>query len=242
MPDSSATFGSYCESVKRCPNNRMLGHRTKQGDKVGHYVWQTYKEVYDTVVAVGSAMRTSGLNPKARCGVYGSNCPEWLIAMEACNGHSIYCVPLYDSLGPDAVEFIVGHAEVSLAFVHVAKMSEILKCLPKCADYLKTIISFGELTEEQRKEAEGFNVTAYSWTEFVALGKNNSVDLIPPKKNDISTIMYTSGTTGEPKGVLLTHENITDVIDGVDRLLAALGEKVNFGFKQMPAIALNILD
>ncbi|KAI5067553.1 hypothetical protein GOP47_0018081 [Adiantum capillus-veneris] len=204
----------------------MLGHRTKQGDIVGDYIWQTYKEVYDTVVAVGSAMRTSGLDPKARCGVYGSNCPEWLIAMEACNGHSIYCVPLYDSLGPDAVEYIVGHAEVSLAFVYVAKMSAILECLPKCADYLKTIVSFGELTEEQRKEAQGFNVIAYSWTEFVNLGMNNPVDLIPPKKEDISTIMYTSGTTGEPKGVLLTHENITDVIDGVDRLLASLGEKM----------------
>ena len=57
-------------------------------------------------------------------------------------------------------------------------------------------------------------------------GKKYPMDFTPPTKEDISTIMYTSGTTGEPKGVLLTHENITDVISGVDRLLAALGEKV----------------
>lgn len=88
------------------------------------------------------------------------------------------------------------------------------------------LISFGEISKEQREEAQRFNVTTYSWTEFVDLGKQNPVDFIPPKKDDISTIMYTSGTTGEPKGVLLTHENITDVIAGVDKLLASLGEKM----------------
>jgi hypothetical protein len=40
-----------------------------------------------------------GVKPTARCGIYGSNCPEWFMAMEACNGHSIACVPLYDTLG-----------------------------------------------------------------------------------------------------------------------------------------------
>jgi long-chain acyl-CoA synthetase len=64
-------------------------------------------------------------------------------------------------------------------------------------------------------------------------GKKNPVEFSPPTKEDISTIMYTSGTTGEPKGVLLTHESITDVISGVDRLLAALGEKVNNARKWM---------
>ncbi|KAH6556288.1 hypothetical protein KP509_1Z191000 [Ceratopteris richardii] len=216
----------FSESVKRCPNNKMLGRRLKQGDKVSDYVWQTYKEAYDIVIAVGSAMRTVGLNPRARCGIYGANCPEWLIAMEACNGHSIYCVPFYDTLGADAVEFIVGHAEVSLAFVHVSKLAAMLHCLPRCTGYLKVIVSFGDLSEQQRQEAESLNIAAYSWSEFVDLGKQNPVDLSPPNKDDISTIMYTSGTTGEPKGVLLTHENITDVIDGVDRLLSVLGEKL----------------
>lgn len=204
----------------------MLGHRKKVGDQVGEYVWQTYQEAFDTVIAIGSAMRISGLNPRGRCGVYGANCPEWLMAMEACNGHSIYCVPLYDSLGADAVEYIVGHAEVSLAFIQDSKMAAMLKCLPRCTTFLKTLVCFGNISKEQREEAERLGVTAYSWSEFVDLGKKNPVVISPPKKEDISTIMYTSGTTGEPKGVLLTHENITDVIAGVDHLLDSLGEKM----------------
>lgn len=214
------------ETVKKYPNNRMLGHRKKVGDQVGEYVWQTYQEAFDTVIAIGSAMRISGLNPRGRCGVYGANCPEWLMAMEACNGHSIYCVPLYDSLGADAVEYIVGHAEVSLAFIQDSKMAAMLKCLPRCTTFLKTLVCFGNISKEQREEAERLGVTAYSWSEFVDLGKKNPVVISPPKKEDISTIMYTSGTTGEPKGVLLTHENITDVIAGVDHLLDSLGEKM----------------
>lgn len=224
--DLHTCWDLFSTTVKRCPNNQMLGHRKKIGDRVGEYVWQTYQEVFDTVMAIGSAMRISGLNPRGRCGVYGANCPEWMMAMEACNGHSIYCVPLYDSLGPDAVEYIIGHAEVSLAFIQESKMAAMLKCLPRCTDFLKTLVCFGSISSQQKEDIERLNITAYSWSEFVELGKRSPVEISPPKKEDISTIMYTSGTTGEPKGVLLTHQNITDVIAGVDNLLSSLGEKL----------------
>jgi long-chain acyl-CoA synthetase len=77
----------------------MLGVREVENGKAGTYVWQTYQKVYESVLHIGSAMRHLGVNPTARCGIYGSNCPEWFMAMEACNGHSVVCVPLYDTLG-----------------------------------------------------------------------------------------------------------------------------------------------
>jgi len=119
-------------AVQKHPENPMLGRREIVNGQAGEYTWMTYQEVYNIVIKVGSAIRSCGLGPGGRCGIYGANCPEWIMSMEACNGHGIYCVPLYDTLGSDAVEFIIRHAEVSIAFVQEAKIPAILKCLPAC--------------------------------------------------------------------------------------------------------------
>lgn len=64
-------------------------------------------------------------------------------------------------------------------------------------------------------------------------GKNNPTDLTPPTTSDISTIMYTSGTTGEPKGVLLSHANILCAIIGYDHFLRERGQQVNTKFSSL---------
>ncbi|PIA52441.1 hypothetical protein AQUCO_01000367v1 [Aquilegia coerulea] len=208
----------FSHSVEKTPRNRMLGHREVVDGKAGPYVWKTYQEVYDEAIQVGSAIRSRGVSPGARCGIYGSNCAEWIITMEACNSHGIYYVPLYDTLGANAVEFVVNHAEVSIAFVQENRIQSILKCLPRCTSHLKTIISFGKVTDEQRKEAEQLGISFFAWKEFTSLATPD--DKLPTKaKTDICTIMYTSGTTGEPKGVLLTNEAMMHQVLSMDKLL-----------------------
>ncbi|KAK4562885.1 hypothetical protein RGQ29_005391 [Quercus rubra] len=206
------------DSAKRNPSNPMLGRRQVTDSKVGPYVWLTYQEVHDAAIRVGSAIRSRGVNPGDRCGIYGSNCPEWIIAMEACNSQAVTYVPLYDTLGPNAVEFIINHAEVSIAFVQENKISAILSCLPRCSENLKTIVSFSNISSTQKKEAEEAGVSCFSWKEFSELGSLNN-ELPPKNKADICTIMYTSGTTGEPKGVILTNAAIMAEVLSTDHLL-----------------------
>ncbi|XP_004143868.1 long chain acyl-CoA synthetase 4 [Cucumis sativus] len=216
-------------SVEKNPGNRMLGRRkVVEGNpaKAGEYEWLTYKEVYELVLKIGNAMRSLGYGPGEKCGIYGANCPEWIISMEACNAHGLYCVPLYDTLGAGAIEFIICHAEIAIAFVEEKKISELLKTLPNTAKFLKTIVSFGKVSDNHKEEVNKFGLEIYTWEEFLQKGDSQQYDLPVKEKSDICTIMYTSGTTGDPKGVLLSNTAIIALIAGVKHLLTTVKENV----------------
>ncbi|XP_010913603.1 long chain acyl-CoA synthetase 4 isoform X2 [Elaeis guineensis] len=229
VPGVDSCWDVFRLSVERCPNNRMLGRREIVDGKPGKYVWMTYKEVYDIVMKIGASIRSLGVEQGGRCGIYGSNCPEWVISLEACNAHGIYCVPLYDTLGAGAVEFILCHSDVQIAFAEEKKIGEVLKTLPSSSKFLKTIVSFGMVTSEQRDEVEKSGLAIYSWDEFLLLGSNQQYDLPMKKKTDTCTIMYTSGTTGDPKGVMISNDSIVTLVAGVDRLLYCVNEQLHEG-------------
>ncbi|XP_058225634.1 long chain acyl-CoA synthetase 4-like isoform X1 [Rhododendron vialii] len=212
-------------SVEKYPRNNMLGEREIVNGKAGGYVWLTYEDVYDIVSKVGASIRSCGVKQGARCGIYGANCVKWVVSMQACNAHGLYCVPLYDTLGAGAVEYIICHAEISITFVEETKIPEVLKTFPNTMKYLKTLVSFGKVTAEQKKAAENFGLALYSWDQFLQLGKNEHFDLPTKKKTDICTIMYTSGTTGDPKGVMISHESILSIISAQNQSLESMNDQ-----------------
>ncbi|KAK8484245.1 hypothetical protein V6N12_029132 [Hibiscus sabdariffa] len=140
-------------SVEKYPDNPMLGRRQIVDGKAGKYVWQTYKEVYD----IGG-----------KCGIYGANCAEWIMTMEACNAHGLSCVPLCW-----CCEFIICHAEVSIAFVEEKKIAELFKTFPNSTKYLRTIVSFGKVAPDQKEEAEKHGLAIFTWEEFLQLTASN---------------------------------------------------------------------
>ncbi|KAE8660567.1 Long chain acyl-CoA synthetase 1 [Hibiscus syriacus] len=225
-PDMSTTWTLFSSSVEKYPGNRMLGWRKIVDAKVGPYIWKTYKEVYDEVLHVGSALRASGAEPGCRIGIYGANCPQWIMAMEACGAHSLVCVPLYDTLGPGAVNYIIDHAEIDFVFVQDTKVKELLNPNCRSTQRLKAMVCFSLLTEEDNAKASQMGIKAYSWTEFLRTGKENPHEISPPQPFDICTIMYTSGTSGDPKGVVLTHETMATFVNGVDIFMDQFEDKM----------------
>ncbi|KAG4987441.1 hypothetical protein JHK85_030424 [Glycine max] len=198
-------------SVEKYPSNPMLGRR----------------EIVDgKVMKVGNSIRSCGYGKGVKCGIYGANSAEWIMSMQACNAHGLYCVPLYDTLGAGAIEFIICHSEISIAFAEEKKIPELFKTFPNATKYLKTIVSFGKVTPEQKQEVESFGLAIYSWDEFLLVGQTQSFDLPIKKRSDICTIMYTSGTTGDPKGVLISNESIITLLAGVKRLLESVNEQL----------------
>ncbi|KAJ0603394.1 putative long-chain-fatty-acid--CoA ligase [Helianthus annuus] len=226
--DVHSCWDVFCSSVEKYPNNPMLGQRQIiDGKAAGEYVWLTYKQVYDTVLKLGDSICTrGGISKGARCGIYGTNCTKWVVSMQACNAHSLHCVPLYDTLGAGAVKYIICHAEISIIFAEETKISEVLKTLPDTAKYLKTLVSFSTITNEQKQMAETCGLELYSWETFLHLGSSKDQYELPSKmRSDICTIMYTSGTTGEPKGVMITNESILSILSGVHHHLESMSEE-----------------
>ncbi|XP_020959572.1 long chain acyl-CoA synthetase 1 isoform X3 [Arachis ipaensis] len=206
-PDLCTAWDIFSMSVRKYPQNRMLGWRKFVDGKVGPYVWNTYKEVYDQVLHIGSALRAYGAEP-------------------ACCAHSLVCVPFYDTLGPGAVNFIIDHGEVDFAFVQDKKVKELLNPECKSAQRLKAIVCFTSLTEEEKHKATSMGIKPYSWEEFLNMGKEKPSSIEPPQAQTICTIMYTSGTSGDPKGVVLTHENISALVKGLDLFMEQFEEKM----------------
>jgi long-chain acyl-CoA synthetase len=128
----------------------------------------------------------------------------------------LFTVSLYDTLGPDATEYIINHASLACVVTSLNHVTALLKLKPRLPT-LKIIValdplSAGELPGESKGEllnslAAELGVSIHYIKDVEALGENHPIPYNPPKPEDITTINYTSGTTGPPKGVVLTHRN-----------------------------------
>lgn len=107
MEGCTSLYDMFQQSVAKYGDNPCLGSRS---GKNGEYEWLTYKQVDEKVANLGSAMASIGLGPHGRVGIYGANSAEWMMAMQACNRMNLYCVPLYDTLGENAIDYIVEHS------------------------------------------------------------------------------------------------------------------------------------
>jgi long-chain acyl-CoA synthetase len=214
----SSLYDMFQLSVKKYGDNKCLGART---GKNGEYEWMTYSEVNEKVSLIGSAMAAVGLEAHGRVGVYGPNSPEWMMAMQACNRMNLYCIPLYDTLGENAIEYIVKHSEASVLFAHGDKLDMLCKALPDLE--VHTVIYWGKGKDELIDEVKKIGPAVYSFDEFLAHGKANPCDARPPSPEDLCTIMYTSGTTGDPKGVELTHAAVMATVASLSLFLKTYG-------------------
>jgi long-chain acyl-CoA synthetase len=212
---ASTLYELFEQSVKQHPNARCIGWRPMKNGQAQDYVFHTYKGTQERVQHVASAMQQSNIKPHYRVGMYAANCPEWMLVLQACNRTGSYCVPLYDSLGESSVEYIINHAEASIIFTSNEKFPLLGKALPATKKNVKTVVYFGDETDAAKKAAQAAEkegVKVYSFSDFEKLGEGKPAKPTPPKPEDPACIMYTSGTTGNPKGVMLTHNNLISAV------------------------------
>ncbi|KAL6757995.1 hypothetical protein V8C86DRAFT_1809130 [Haematococcus lacustris] len=212
------------KSVGRYPHVPFLGTRKRDDKgKLGPYTWMTYAQAGDVRTSIGSGLMQLGLAPKETVGLYSQNCKEWVLVDSALHAYSLVSVPLYDTLGPDAVEYISNHAELAAVACSAAVAANMVQALPKCPSVRVLIIYGSSGTGRLPEVPPGVACRIVSLEQVESLGRRHPRAHIPPKPSDVALLCYTSGTTGVPKGAVLTQNNLVASAAGTCSVLTAWG-------------------
>uniref|UniRef100_A0A6N2LWB7 Long-chain-fatty-acid--CoA ligase n=2 Tax=Salix viminalis TaxID=40686 RepID=A0A6N2LWB7_SALVM len=212
-PEIETLHDNFVHAVKTFGDYKYLGTRARADGMIGEYTWMTYGEAGAAREAIGSALRFHGLQKGACIGLYFINRPEWLIVDHACTAYSYISIPLYDTLGPDAVKYVVNHADVQGIFCVPETLNTLLSFISEIPS-VRLIVVVGGVDEHLPSLPLASGVKLISYTKLSSEGRSNLQPFIPPKPEDVATICYTSGTTGTPKGVVLTHNNLISSVAG----------------------------
>ena len=113
---------------------------------------------------------------------------------------------LDDTLGHDSATYIINHSDVRVVVCSLDNVKKLLSIAKACPN-LKAIICMDVISRQSALHtwAKDRNIQLYDWKHIMNLGKSKKTKERPPKGSDLACICYTSGTTGHPKGAMLTH-------------------------------------
>lgn len=201
------------DRIDKFGGRTAMRHRTPSG-------WRdiTWYALGEQIMSVAKALVESGINEGDRIGIYAPNCPEWHLADFAIAAVGAVSVPVFSAFDTAQLEDIVNRAGVKLLFVGDEERYDRAMSFYLSSDYLQRVIVFdglsGRTTVPQNQ----------SLADFLEMGRKSKREkdvrtrLSHASPDDYASIIYTPGTTGDPKGVILTHATFFHQIKSLSAL------------------------
>lgn len=203
---SETHFSNIVElQVKSCEkyaNNELFGTKTD-----GEWVWTSYGDFAKKVDVMRGFLHSIGVEKGDRVAIISNNRVEWAVAGFATFGLSAWCVPTYEVTLPSEWKFILENSGAKVAFAATKEVYEHLHGFIDEIPTLERVLCF---------ELEASHPDSYK--AALTTGVDTPTPAQSPDSEDVAMILYTSGTTGTPKGVMLSHGNITSNVNAVHQV------------------------
>ncbi|KAM0749891.1 acetyl-CoA synthetase-like protein [Meredithblackwellia eburnea MCA 4105] len=192
--------------------------------ELSDYKWWTYNEFAQQVRYAASALVQTGHSKDTIFNIYSATTPRWQLMANACASQNITFATAYDSLGSEGLAHSINEPSGYGIFTNASLLSTVAAVVEETPS-LRVVIYDGKQEDikkgslEKIKAAHDGQVKVYTLDEFLELGKQKDVEPNLPTGDDVACIMYTSGSTGSPKGVQLTNANIISTIAGLEIML-----------------------
>jgi long-chain acyl-CoA synthetase len=194
----------YDSSLKAHGPRELFGTK-----KDGRWTWLTYAEFGSLVERFRGGLASLGLERGERVAMVSNNRVEWAVVAYASYGLGVALVPMYEAQNPKDWEYIVRDCEAkTLIVANESALSKARGLLDTVSTLQKIVLIDGATTNGDAR------ITTYA----SVLASGRTAPLIEPASDEVATLLYTSGTTGNPKGVVLTHANIASNVSAAAHL------------------------
>lgn len=193
----------FRENIQKYPKKEALMRKID-----AHWQPISWEKLGTITTQLSKALLQQGVAPQQTVGILSQNTPQWTLTDLACLQIRAVTVPIYTSNTAEQALYVMNHAEIKFLFVGDEKQYlKALEVADQCPSLQKIILFNDHIPLKEQKYS-------IHWTDFLAFGNNNALDEELQQRidnrdlSDLFTVIYTSGTTGEPKGVMLTYENL----------------------------------
>lgn len=193
----------FRENIQKYPKKEALMRKID-----AHWQPISWEKLGTITTQLSKALLQQGVAPQQTVGILSQNTPQWTLTDLACLQIRAVTVPIYTSNTAEQALYVMNHAEIKFLFVGDEKQYlKALEVADQCLSLQKIILFDDYIPLKEQKYS-------IHWTDFLAFGNNNALDEELQQRidsrdlSDLFTVIYTSGTTGEPKGVMLTYENL----------------------------------